>query len=231
MDGVEGQRSGVERPMRELSFVRKKGESLKALFLGAHSDDIELGCGGTILSLLEQNRELEVWWVVFSASDERRREAERSAEMFLRGAVKKEVIVRDFKESFFPYIGSDIKAYFEELKNIGPDLVFTHFRNDLHQDHRLISELTWNTFRDHVILEYEIIKYDGDLGSPNVFVHLTEEVCVTKIKYLMEHFQSQHSRQWFTEEAFRAILRLRGIESNAPSKFAEAYYARKLVLS
>ena len=218
--------------MRGLSFVHKKGEPLKALFLGAHSDDIELGCGGTILSLLEQGQELEVWWVVFSASPARRLEAERSAEMFLRGAVKKEIVVRDFKESFFPYIGSEIKACYEELKRtISPDVVFTHFRDDLHQDHRLISELTWNTFRDHLILEYEIIKYDGGLGSPNLFVHLSEEVCAKKMKYLLENFQSQRSHQWFTEETFRAILRLRGVESNAPSKFAEAFYARKLVLN
>ena len=218
--------------MRGLSFLHKKGEPLKALFLGAHSDDIELGCGGTILSLLEQGQELEVWWVVFAASPVRRLEAERSAEMFLRGAVKKETIVRDFKESFFPYIGSEIKTCFEELKRtISPDVVFTHFRDDLHQDHRLISELTWNTFRDHLILEYEIIKYDGGLGSPNVFVHLSEDVCAKKMKYLMENFQSQRSHQWFTEEAFRAILTLRGVESNSPSKFAEAFYARKLVLS
>ena len=218
--------------MRGLSFVHKKGEPLKALFLGAHSDDIELGCGGTILSLLEQGQELEVWWVVFAASPARRLEAERSAEMFLRGAVKKEVVVRDFKESFFPYIGSEIKACFEDLKRtISPDVVFTHFRDDLHQDHRLISELTWNTFRDHVILEYEIVKYDGGLGSPNLFVHLSEEVVANKMKYLVENFQSQRSHQWFTEDAFRAILRLRGVESNAPSKFAEAYYARKLALS
>ena len=218
--------------MRGLSFVHKQGEPLKALFLGAHSDDIELGCGGTILSLLEQGQELEGWWVVFAASPARRLEAERSAEMFLRGTIKKEIVVKDFKESFFPYIGSEIKACFEELKRtISPDIVFTHFRDDLHQDHRLISELTWNTFRDHLILEYEIIKYDGGLGSPNLFVHLSEEVCAKKMKYLLENFQSQRSHQWFTEETFRAILRLRGVESNAPSKFAEAFYARKLVLN
>ena len=217
--------------MRGLSFVHKKNEPLKALFLGAHSDDIELGCGGTILSLLEQGQELEVWWVVFAASPARRLEAESSAEMFLRGAVKKETIVRDFKESFFPYIGSEIKACFEELKRtISPDVVFTHFRDDLHQDHRLICELTWNTFRDHLILEYEIIKYDGGLGSPNLFIHLSEEVCAKKMKYLIENFQSQRSHQWFTEETFRAILRLRGVESNAPEKYAEAFYGRKIVL-
>jgi LmbE family N-acetylglucosaminyl deacetylase len=217
--------------MRGLSFVQQNGEPLKALFLGAHSDDIELGCGGTILSLLEQGQELEVWWVVFAASPARRLEAERSAEIFLRGAIKKEIVVRDFKESFFPYIGSEIKACFEELKRtINPDVVFTHFRDDLHQDHRLISELTWNTFRDHLILEYEIIKYDGGLGSPNVFAHLSEEVCAKKMKYLMENFQSQRSHQWFTEETFLAILRLRGVESNAPEKYAEAFYCRKIVL-
>jgi LmbE family N-acetylglucosaminyl deacetylase len=218
--------------MQGLSFIHKKGESLKALFLGAHSDDIELGCGGTILSLLEQGQDLEVWWVVFAASPARRLEAERSAEMFLMGAVKKKIVVRDFKESCFPYIGSEIKVYFEELKRtINPDIVFTHFRDDLHQDHRLISELTWNTFRDHLILEYEIIKYDGGLGSPNLFVHLSEEVCARKMKYLMGNFQSQRCHQWFTEETFRAILRLRGVESNAPEKYAEAFYCRKIILS
>jgi LmbE family N-acetylglucosaminyl deacetylase len=205
---------------------------LRVLCLGAHCDDIEIGCGGTILRLLAQRRNVEVKWVVFAASPDRRLEAEKSAEMFLKEAVKKEIVVRDFKESFFPYIGSEIKVYFEELKRtIRPDVVFTHFREDLHQDHRLISELTWNTFRDHVILEYEIIKYDGGLGSPNAFVPLSEEVCARKIQYLMENFQSQRSHQWFTEETFRAMLRLRGVESNAPSKFAEAFYARKLVLS
>ena len=205
---------------------------LRVLCLGAHSDDIEIGCGGTILRLLAQRRNVEVKWVVFAASPDRRLEAEKSAEMFLKEAVKKEIVVRDFKESFFPYIGSEIKVYFEELKRtIRPDVVFTHLREDLHQDHRLISELTWNTFRDHVILEYEIIKYDGGLGSPNAFVPLSEEVCARKIQYLMENFQSQRSHQWFTEETFRAMLRLRGVESNAPSKFAEAFYARKLVLS
>ena len=217
--------------MLGLSFVKNDGESLRALFLGAHSDDIEIGCGGTILSLLGQGQELEVWWVVFAASPARRLEAERSAEVFLRGAIKKEIVVRDFKESFFPYTGSEIKACFEELKRtISPDVIFTHFRDDLHQDHRLISELTWNTFRDHLILEYEIIKYDGGLGSPNVFAHLSEEVCAKKMKYLMENFQSQRSHQWFTEETFRAILRLRGVESNAPEKYAEAFYCRKIVL-
>lgn len=204
---------------------------LRVLCLGAHSDDIELGCGGTLLRLLAQRQNVEVRWVVFAASPQRRVEAERSAAMFLRGAASKEIIVKDFKESFFPYVGAEIKTYFEELKRAGsPDVVFTHFREDLHQDHRLISELTWNSFRDHVILEYEIVKYDGGLGSPNVFVPLSEDVCARKIEYVLGNFQSQHSHQWFTEETFRAILRLRGVESNSSTKFAEAFYARKLVL-
>ena len=217
--------------MRGLSFVHKKGESLKALFLGAHSDDIELGCGGTILSLLEQGQELEVWWVVFAASPARRLEAERSAEMFLRGAIKKEIVVRDFKESFFPYIGSEIKACFEELKRtISPDVVFTHFRDDLHQDHRLISELTWNTFRNHMILEYEIPKYDGDMGSPNLFVPLERSICAEKIKIILRSFPSQREKKWFTEDLFLSILRIRGMESNSPLGFAEGFYCRKASL-
>jgi LmbE family N-acetylglucosaminyl deacetylase len=216
--------------MQRLSFLNQKGP-LKALILGAHSDDIELGCGGTVLRLAEDGHDLEIHWVVFAASPERRTEATSSANAFLAKVRKKEVIINDFKESFFPYVGSEIKGLFEDLKRaVSPDVVLTHFRHDLHQDHRLISELTWNTFRDHLILEYEIVKYDGDLGQPNVFVHLSEELIARKIKLLVDHFKSQLSHHWFTEETFRAILRLRGIESNAPDKYAEAFYGRKLVI-
>lgn len=217
--------------MRKLSIITKKNGPVKALFLGAHSDDIEIGCGGTVLSFLEEGQELHVCWVVFSANSERRVEAEKSADMFLAGAVTKEIIVKDFKESFFPYTGVEIKASFEDLKQrVNPDIIFTHYRHDLHQDHRFISELTWNTFRNHLILEYEIVKYDGDVGSPNVFFHLSEEICARKSKLLIDNFKSQDSHHWFTEETFRAILRLRGIESNAPQKWAEAFYGRKLVI-
>lgn len=217
--------------MVKLPLLLHKTKPLRALFLGAHSDDIEIGCGGTILSLLEQKQEFDAYWVVFSASPGRRAEAEKSAQSFLAGAVKKEVIIQDFQESFFPYAGAQIKASFEDLKRrVSPDVVFTHYRHDLHQDHRLISELTSNTFRDHLILEYEIVKYDGDLGSPNVFIHLSEELVAGKIRRLVDHFKSQHSHHWFTEETFRAILRLRGVESNAPDKYAEAFYSRKIVL-
>src|SRR5215471_12511295 len=150
---------------------------LKVLCLGAHCDDIEIGCGGTILKLLEQHKNTDVQWVVFGSDEQRSVEARHSANAFLQRTHSKVVTVNRFRTSFFPYSGAEIKLYFETLKEFGPNLIFTHNRNDLHQDHRVISELTWNTFRDHLILEYEIIKYDGDVGSPNVFVHLSKEIC------------------------------------------------------
>jgi LmbE family N-acetylglucosaminyl deacetylase len=205
---------------------------LSILCLGAHSDDIEIGCGGTILRFLHIYKNCEVTWVVFSAKAQRRREAMSSAGRFLKDARQKTIITKRFKESFFPYRGEEIKGCFERLKNqVAPDLIFTHYRHDLHQDHRVISELTWNTFRKHQILEYEIPKYDGDLGQPNVFVPLTQSLCEKKVKCLMDGFSTQRSRQWFTEDAFYALLRLRGIEANAPEKFAEAFYGRKIVLA
>ena len=165
------------------------------------------------------------------ASGQRADEATASAKSFLARARQKEVIVKEFRDGFFPYIGAEIKGFFEELKRrFAPDLVLTHCRNDLHQDHRLVSELTWNTFRNHLILEYEILKYDGDLGTPNVFVHLTESLARRKVGILLDSFRSQLKKNWFTEDAFLAILRLRGLECNAPEKYAEAYHARKLVL-
>jgi LmbE family N-acetylglucosaminyl deacetylase len=169
--------------------------------------------------------------VVLSADEKRRKEAEASAAAFLAGAARRNVVVKKFRDGFFPYIGGEIKEYFEELKRtVDPDLIFTHCRQDLHQDHRLVSELTWNTFRDHLILEYEIAKYDGDLGAPNVFVHLDEAVCAAKTRNILKHFRTQAGNSWFAEDTFRAIMRLRGIESNAPSGYAEGFYGRKLVL-
>ena len=123
-----------------------------------------------------------------------------------------------------------MKEFFERLKSeVSPDLILTHRRGDLHQDHRLVAELTWNTFRNHLILEYEIPKVDGDLGTPNFFVHLDDEICNRKTALLMEHFVSQHDHRWFTEDLFRSLLRLRGMESNAPSGKAEAFYSHKAV--
>lgn len=217
--------------MIKFNLSKKKDEPLKILCLGAHSDDIEIGCGGTILRLLSEYDNVEVKWIVFSANSKRANEAEKSAKLFLRNVRKKNVIIKNFRESFFPYIGSEIKEYFEEIKGeFKPDIIFTHYRHDLHQDHRLISELTWNTFRDHLILEYEIIKFDGDLGKPNFFIYLDEEISLKKIEYVLNSFKTQRSRKWFTKDAFLSILRLRGIESNAQDTYAEAFYCRKMLL-
>ncbi|HMA54426.1 MAG TPA: PIG-L deacetylase family protein [Acidobacteriota bacterium] len=207
----------------------KKG--LKVLCLGAHSDDIEIGCGGTVLKLIREYPAVEFDWVVFSAAGTRKKEAVASAAAFLKGVTRRTVKARSFKDGYFPYIGGEIKDYFEGLKKrVRPDLIFTHFRSDLHQDHRLISELTWNTFRDHLILEYEVPKYDGDLVTPNVFVDLDEAVTRHKIQAILKCFPSQSRNRWFTEDAFRAILRLRGVESNSPTGFAEGFHGRKLRL-
>lgn len=215
--------------MLKVNFAQKK--SCRVLCLGAHSDDIEIGCGGTILKLIENYPDMEFYWVVFSANQQRAQEVSESADIFLRHAKEKSIVIKNFRDGFFPYIGLEIKEYFEQLKQeFSPDLILTHYRNDLHQDHRLISELTWNTFRDHLILEYEIPKYDGDLGCPNFFVHLSETTCRRKIKHILDSFKTQAENQWFSEQTFLAILRLRGIESNAPDKYAEAFYCRKMVL-
>jgi LmbE family N-acetylglucosaminyl deacetylase len=205
-------------------------DNMSILCLGAHSDDIEIGCGGTILRLLRKYKNCDVTWVVFSAKGPRKQEARLSAKRFLGDARRSTIVTREFKESFFPYRGEEIKRYFELLKKqVSPDLVFTHYRDDLHQDHRVVCELTWNTFRDHLILEYEIPKYDGDLGQPNVFVPVDPSLAKQKVQILMECFGSQRSRQWFSEDTFHAMLRLRGIESNSPTKYAEAFYGRKIV--
>jgi LmbE family N-acetylglucosaminyl deacetylase len=211
--------------------IRLPGGPLQVLCLGAHADDIEIGCGGTLLTLAEQRPDSHFHWIVLAAARERRREAELSAEHFLKSGGRRTVVLREFRESYFPYVGAELKDYFETLKEIRPDLVLTHHRQDLHQDHRLVSELTWNTFRDQLILEYEIPKYDGDLGTPNVFVPLERDVCERKVAYLMQAFETQRGRHWFTEETFRSLLRLRGVECRAPSGYAEAFHGRKLALS
>jgi LmbE family N-acetylglucosaminyl deacetylase len=216
--------------MEKISLLGARSGPKKILALGAHADDIEIGCGGTILRMLDEDAAVEVLWVVFSASGQRRTEAVESANMFLENAPRKEIIVKEFRDGYFPYGGSEIKDFFEELKRkCSPDLVLTHFRDDLHQDHRLISELTWNTFRNHLILEYEIVKYDGDLGAPNLFVHLPENVVTRKIAAIERCFRSQKDKSWFSADTFSSIMRLRGVESNSPSRYAEAFYGRKIV--
>jgi len=203
----------------------------RILCVGAHSDDIEIGCGGTILRFLTENDKIEIYWIVFGADTERAVEARRSANFFLKDAKQKKIILKNFRDGFFPYIGGEIKECFERLKKeFFPDIIFTHYRNDLHQDHRIISELTYNTFRDNLILEYEIPKFDGDLGSPNLFIHLNKTICRKKISKVITYFSSQSEKEWFTEDTFWSILRLRGIESNAPDKYAEGFYCRKIII-
>lgn len=203
----------------------------RILCIGAHSDDIEIGCGGTILSLLEQNPALEVYWLVLCSNPARAKEARRSANVFLRRAKKKTIEIKAFRDGFLPYIGAPVKDAFEELKRaFSPDLIFTHFRHDLHQDHRMACELTWNTFRNHTILEYEIPKFDADLRSPNVFVPISPAVCRRKVKSLLRFFGTQNNKQWFTEDLFMGLMRIRGIESVSPTQFAEAFHCRKMLL-
>jgi LmbE family N-acetylglucosaminyl deacetylase len=204
----------------------------RVLAIGAHSDDIEIGCGGTLLKLIEQQAVSEVCWVVLSGGTDRADEAQRSAEAMLDGVPKAEILLRDFPDGFFPYEGQRIKDFFEQLKaDYSPDVVFTHQRADLHQDHRVCCELTWNTFRDHLILEYEVPKYDGDMSAPNAFVPIEAHLHRRKIDHLMSHFGTQRSKRWFQEELFSSLLRLRGMECNSPSSYAEAFFCRKAVLT
>jgi LmbE family N-acetylglucosaminyl deacetylase len=208
--------------MIEFAFPAK----CRVLCLGAHSDDIEIGCGGTLLRLARECPDLELMWVVFSAEGSRKREAKASAKSFLGSAVQIRIRVESFRASYFPFQAEEIKGVFESLKPFQPDVVFTHYREDRHQDHRVVSDLTWNTFRNHLILEYEIPKYDGDLGQPNAFVALHPEQVEHKIKTLLEVYSSQTSRPWFDAEMLRGILRLRGVECRAD--YAEAFHVRKL---
>jgi LmbE family N-acetylglucosaminyl deacetylase len=202
----------------------------RLLVLGAHSDDIEIGCGGTILSWL-RDRPVEVTWVVFGAAGVREAEARASAGAFLEDAQASRVEVFGFRDGFFPYIGGEVKEAFEGLKaSVAPDVILTHRRDDLHQDHRTVAELTYNTFRDHLVLEYEIVKYDGDLSSPNVFVPLEGAVLERKIELLMQHFGSQRGKHWFDAETFRGLARIRGLESASPTRYAEGFYGRKVLL-
>jgi LmbE family N-acetylglucosaminyl deacetylase len=209
---------GADRPLRQV------------LCLGAHCDDLEIGCGGTVLSLAGGPNPPAFTWVIFASDATREAEALRSAELLFRSVPGARVVIHKFRDGFLPYEGGAVKDAFEELKaTISPDLVLTHYRHDFHQDHRLVSELTWNTFRDHLILEYEVPKYDGDLGAPNFFVPLDEALCQQKLDVIMSSFISQLGKRWFSPELFRALLRLRGMECNAPSNYAEAFYCRKLV--
>ena len=217
--------------MIPLQFETAGREGLDILCLGAHCDDIEIGCGGALLKLMEQYPVRHVRWVVFASNAVRKQEALRSAEAFLEKAERRDIVVLDYRDAFLQFSALEIKEYFESVKReFNPNLVFTHYRHDRHQDHRLISGLAWNTFRDHLILEYEIPKYDGDLGAPNCFVHLTEEQANRKVELLMSYFASQKKKHWFDKETFLALLRIRGMESASPTRYAEAFHLRKMVL-
>lgn len=213
-----------------LNLCRRSNEPLNVLCLGAHSDDIEIGCGGTLLGLKAEFPQLMFHWVVMSACGERRQEAAEAAELFTAGNGK-HVILKEFRDGFLQHSGLQAKEFFEELKGqIDPDVVFTQWSGDLHQDHRFLSELTWNTFRNHFILEYEIPKYDGDLGRPNVFVPLDASICELKIETIFNSFASQRSKRWFDRDTFRSLMRLRGMECNSTSGYAEAFHCKKIVM-
>jgi LmbE family N-acetylglucosaminyl deacetylase len=217
--------------MLPLNVSPFSARTLRVLCLGAHSDDIEIGCGGLILSLIKLWRDVEFHWVVFSAPPGRDVEARVSAEAFLSGVARQRVLLDQFRDGFFPYQGAAIKEAFERLKaEVEPDLILTHHRGDRHQDHRTLADLTWNTFRDHWILEYEIPKYDGDLGRPNIFVPLDRETSERKVTYLERAFGSQRDKHWFSAETFMGLMRIRGLECRAPSGLAEGFYGRKTVL-
>jgi LmbE family N-acetylglucosaminyl deacetylase len=213
-----------------LSLPKKEADPVNVLCLGAHADDIEIGCGGTLLYLKSILPRLRFHWVVLSASGLRGQEAAKAADVFTTGC-DKEVVLKDYRDGFLPYSGNHVKDFFEQMKGqVNPDLIFTHWHGDAHQDHRLASELTWNTFRDHFILEYEIPKYDGDMGRPNLFVPLQASLCDHKVDYLFDVFESQRTKPWFSRETFLGLMRIRGMESNSPSGYAEAFHARKVLL-
>jgi LmbE family N-acetylglucosaminyl deacetylase len=217
--------------MNPLRFAARTDRPPTILFLGAHCDDIEIGCGGTILQLRESMPEAEIRWLILSSDEVRRREAMESADRFLGERSRDSIRVEAFRDGYLPYSGAQVKDVFEQVKcEVSPDLIFTHYRHDRHQDHRLVNELTWNTWRNHVILEYEIPKYDGDLGQPNLFVAVSAEQVKRKIETVLEVFSTQASKDWFDADTLSAILRLRGVESNAPDRYAEAFYAPKLLL-
>ncbi len=202
------------------------------LCLGAHADDIEIGCGATLLKLLSGRDDVNVHWVVLSANEQRQAEAQACAEAFLANANNRTITVANFDDSYFPSQHREIKALFHQLRqDFDPDLIFTHRLEDRHQDHRTVAELTWNAFRNHLVLEYEIPKYEGDLGQPNVYVPADEAICQKKVNSIIESFPSQHCRSWFTPDTFLSLMRIRGIECGPDVQYAEAFHSRKMVVT
>jgi len=200
----------------------------RILCLGAHCDDIEIGCGGALLRLL-QGAQTQITWMILCSDEIRASEARASASKFMEAAGERRLAVHPFRDGYLPHHWAEAKEAMERMaREFAPDLIFTHCGRDLHQDHRTVCELTWNTFRDNLILEYEIPKYDGDLGSPNLFIHLDESQVLRKTENILACYRSQAAKSWFTEDTFLALMRLRGVESNSPTRFAEAFYCRKL---
>jgi LmbE family N-acetylglucosaminyl deacetylase len=216
--------------MLEVALGGRSDAALRILCLGAHSDDIEIGCGGTMLRLLGERPGCSVDWVVFSATPEREREARASAAEFLAQAGTSSIVVKNFRESYFPAAWAEVKDFIESLRTLAPDIILCHRRDDEHQDHRTIGELVWNTFRRHFILEYEIPKYEGDLAPPNAFVSLSHAVASRKVELLGRHFASQASRSWFRPATFQGLMAIRGVECNAADGWAEGFHLRKLRL-
>jgi LmbE family N-acetylglucosaminyl deacetylase len=230
-DRYRSERSAAGWLMRSLTLARS-GAKLSVLCVGAHADDIEIGAGGTLLTWILAGTRIDVHWCVLSAAGQRAREARASAAAFLSGAASAKVEFADFRDSFFPYQGDAIKEWLADLrKRTAPDVIFSHQRSDGHQDHKELANLIWNTFRDHLILEYEVPKWDGDLREANVYVPLTENAINRKIELLLEYFASQRSKDWFEPEVFRGLARLRGMECRAPERYAEAFVLRKAVVS
>lgn len=216
--------------MHRINLLPATGAPTRLLALGAHCDDIEIGCGGSMLRLAAESPDLEVLWVVFASTEGRAAEARAAAADFLAGFARSRLVVHDFRDGYLPFIGAEVKDAFEALKReYVPDIVFTHHRDDRHQDHRLISDLTWNTWRNHLILEYEIPKYDGDLGSPNVYSPLSAAQVERKTELILKHFRSQSDKHWLTGDFIRSIARIRGMECVAPEGLAEGFHARKVV--
>lgn len=201
----------------------------RLLCIGAHPDDIEIGAGGTILRLVRENPGVQIHWLVICGAEANRaEEARQSAELFTSGAAKVEINIHKYEDAFLPWQGAELKQLFEQLKtSVSPDLILTHCESDRHQDHRLLSELTWNTWRDHQIFEYEIMKWDGDLGRPGTFVALDDALAQQKVQDVYASFPSQHNKSWFRQDKLLALMKIRGVECN--SEFAEAFHTRKLV--
>ena len=218
--------------MFALNLPSPRGRRLELLCIGAHCDDIEIGCGGTLLALQQQHLDCRIHWLVLTSTPSRREETLAAATAFMRPSARGEVRICDFRDGFLPAHFTDVKAQFESFKRlVEPDLVFTHYGMDRHQDHSLTSQVTWQTFRDHMVWEYEIPKYDGDLATPNMYVMLPEAIAAQKVDVIMRSFASQAGKPWFKADNLRAIMRLRGLESRAQSGFAEGFHCRKLVCS